>query len=76
MRERLAKFETLTMTSRDIGERYASLEELRRELQLRQPAADPRPGQQDAGEMTGQPPCPTRQPHAAGRDAFAASLGR
>ena len=34
MRERLAKFETLTMTSRDLGERYATLEELRRELQL------------------------------------------
>ncbi len=43
MRERLAKFETLTMTSRDIGERYANLEELRRELQLRQPAGA-RPG--------------------------------
>jgi uncharacterized protein (DUF1800 family) len=53
MRERLAKFETLTMTSREIGERYANLEELRRELQLRQPAGA-RPGQppgQPPGEM-------------------------
>jgi uncharacterized protein (DUF1800 family) len=53
MRERLAKFETLTMSSRDIGERYASLEELRRELRLQQPEAPP-PGQ-------GQPGGPERE---------------
>jgi uncharacterized protein (DUF1800 family) len=55
MRERLAKFETLTMTSRDIGERYANLEDLRRELRLQQPAPGSRPGQQpgDMSEMAG-----------------------
>ena len=41
MQERLAKFGTLTMTSRELGERYATLEELRRELQLRQPGGAP-----------------------------------
>jgi uncharacterized protein (DUF1800 family) len=61
MRDRLAKFETLTMTSRDIGERYGNLEELRRELQLRQPAPGARPGQPpgDMNDMAG-----TAQPGA------------
>jgi uncharacterized protein (DUF1800 family) len=73
MRERLAKFETLTMTSRDIGERYATLEELRRELQLQQPAPDARPGQQGMGEMTPRPGAPER-PGADEREERLANL--
>lgn len=73
MRERLAKFETLTMKSRDIGERYATLEELRRELQLQQPAPDARPGQQGMGEMTPRPGAPER-PGADEREERLANL--
>ena len=75
MRERLAKFETLTMTSRDIGERYASLEELRRELQLA--AAGGRAARSaGAGEMTVRAGSPATcndmaRRGAAGRDAQA-----
>ena len=76
MRERLAKFETLTMTSRDIGERYASLEELRRELQLRQPAGA-QPGQQARCRVTGSPAtCDMARRGAAGRDAGGRSAAR
>jgi uncharacterized protein (DUF1800 family) len=66
MRERLAKFETLKMTSREIGERFASLEELRRELQLRQPAGA-RPGQPpgDMNDMAGASQPGALQPDAS-----------
>jgi uncharacterized protein (DUF1800 family) len=72
MRERLAKFETLTMTSRDIGERYANLEELRRELRLQQPDARPRqtaemPSGQQPGDMNDM--AGTSQPGAQQRGA-------
>jgi uncharacterized protein (DUF1800 family) len=78
IRERLAKFETLTMTSRDLGERYATLEDLRRELRLGQPAPA-QPGRPATNDMAGasQPDAPTPgmpRPGGPERDELLANL--
>ncbi|HYN10484.1 MAG TPA: DUF1800 domain-containing protein [Vicinamibacterales bacterium] len=61
MDARLAEFETLTMDARDLGEKFAAADQMRRELQRQQAQQAPPPVTGDP-TMTAPPATPPRQP--------------
>ena len=61
MDARLAEFETLAMDARDLGEKFAAADQMRRELQRQQAQQAPPPVTGDP-TMTAPPPAPPRQP--------------